>query len=105
VQAMLDQAALNDRRPLQMGESASIGTNTGAPSIFTNAQGSAGPGGTRSVYGGNQSGPEFFQDAADRTRKSNRFASPTDFNRAPTGMSLSNYSDRLMSVKQKLGKK
>jgi hypothetical protein len=105
VQAMLDQAALDGRRPLQMGESASIGTNTGAPSIFTNAQGSVGPGGTRSVYGGTQSGPEFFQQSADRQGQANRFASPTDFNRAPTGMSLSDYSDRLMSVKQKLGKK
>lgn len=103
-QTLLDQAAVNSNTPISQYGTGSAGTGVGS-SVFTNSQGSAGPGGTRSAYGGRQSGPEFFQQSADRTGQGNKFAQPTDFTKAPTGMSLSDYSNRLMSVKQKLGKK
>lgn len=114
-QSMLDQAALADRSRTGMTAvdvgrfqtpygTASIGPSS-AQSTFTNAQGSIGPGSVRTNYGGVQSGPAFFGMAADRTQEPNKFAAPTDYNQPPTGMSLGDYSRRLMEVKNKLGSK
>lgn len=113
IQAMLDQAALDDRSPMTSLGGGQFQTPYGtvasgvssSPSMFTNAQGSAGPGGTQTNYGGVQSGPQFFQDAADRQREGNAFASPTDFSKPPAGMTLGDYSRRLMEAKNKLGSK
>lgn len=111
VQAMLDQAALDAKSPMSsLGNGqfqtpygkVGSGPSTGS-SMFTNAQGSIGPGGVQTNYGGTQTGPQFFQQSADRTQQSNSFASPTNFNKPPQGMSLGDYSRRLMEVKNKLG--
>lgn len=104
VQAMLDQAALDNRIPISRYGTGSAGQGVGQ-STFTNAQGSAGPGGTRTSYGGIESGPAFFQGAADRQRTANRFAAPSPgYNGSPAN-DLGAYSERLLAAKQKLGKK
>lgn len=73
-------------------------------STFTNAQGSFGPGGTATNYGGVQSGSQFFQDAANRQRTGNVFAQPqSGFNGQPAS-DLDAYSQRLLAAKQRLGK-
>jgi hypothetical protein len=104
VQAALDAAAERQRRPLQPGESATLGP-AGARSTFTNAQGSMGPGGTRTSYGGVQSGPDFFQQSADRQRTGNAFAQPgPGYNGAfDTSQNIGEYG-RLMAVRNKLRK-
>lgn len=104
VQAMLDAAAERGRRPLQPGESATLGP-AGARSTFTNAQGSIGPGGTRTAYGGVQSGPDFFQGAADRQGTRNTFAQPgPGYGGAfDSSQDIGEYG-RLMAVRNKLRK-
>lgn len=104
VQAMLDAAAERQRRPLGPGETATRGS-PGARSSFTNAQGSVGPGGVRTSYGGTQSGPDFFQQAADRQGTRNAFASPgPGYGGVPDSSQNIDEYGRLMAVRNKLRK-
>lgn len=125
VQAMLDQAALKDRNRTAMvspqGENFRPGIGrhafqtpfgkasnlplVGSGSTFNNAQGSMGPGGTRTAYGGVQSGADFFQQSADRQRTGNAFAQPgPGYNGAfDTSQNIGEYG-RLMAVRNKLRK-
>lgn len=104
VQAALDAAAERGRRPLQPGESATRGP-VGARSSFTNAQGSFGPGGTQTSYGGTQSGGDFFQQSADRQGVGNAFAQPGPGygGVADSSQNIDEYG-RLMAVRNKLRK-
>lgn len=105
VQALLDQEDLDSRRSLQPGESAtSTPRLLSRPSTFTNAQGSAGPGETRTAYGGVESGPDFFQGAANRQRSGNAFAQPQSGFNGRVANDLDAYSQRLLQAKQRLGK-
>jgi hypothetical protein len=110
VQAMLDQAALRGRDPIfRYGTGSSTsGQNIGpfgTNSTFTNAQGSIGPGGTRTNFGGVQSGPAFFQSAADRQGTRNAFAQPGPGydGTFDTSQDIGQYG-RLMAVRNKLRK-
>lgn len=113
-QTLLDQAAVDDRRRSGMVAtdvgrfqtpygSASVGGPS--QSTFTNAQGSAGPGGTMTNYGGVETGQAFFRGAADRQRTGNAFAQPAPGYNGKPADDLASFSERLLAAKQRLGKK
>lgn len=118
VQAMLDQNMLDRRGDMiQTGPGSfrtpygDVGSTQGqnigpfgTQSTFTNAQGSAGPGGAQTFYGGVQSGPDFFRQAADRQRQGNKFAQPAPGYNGKPADDLDAYSERLLAAKKKLGK-
>lgn len=111
-QAMLDQAAVDNQRDMvPMGEGqfqTPYGTISNAPVVggatFTNGQGSAGPGGTQTGYGGVQTGSQFFQESANRQRTANKFAAPQMGYNGRSADDLDAYAQRLLNTKQRLGK-
>lgn len=112
-QSLLDDAMMADRQrsmvPTDVGRFqtpyGTVGLGGPSTSSFTNAQGSAGPGGTMTNYGGVQSGSQMFQQAANRQGAGNAFAQPQRGYAGTVASDLDSYSQRLMAAKQKLGKK